>query len=131
MTTKLAPGPSRAPGSPRSEPSDSNSLTIVSDPVVAARAAFNRADEALEHALNCGDMVAAGRCNDALVQAEELFANAVPTTEEGVRLKFAALSQGLVIARGGESLTRQGADRLLLHLASLQTAWAKLRHGHG
>ena len=106
---------------------ESTEIAVVSDPVVAARAAFDRADEALEHALKRGDCVDADRCNDTLIQADEVFANAVPTTEAGVRLKFAALVHGLVIARSGEVLTPRGADKLLLHLASLQAGWMKLR----
>ena len=107
----------------------STELSVVSDPVVIARAALDREDEALENALNSGDCPDADRCNDALIQAEEVFANAVPTTEAGIRLKFTALVHGLVITRSGEALTSQGADRLLLHLASLQVGWAKMRQG--
>ncbi len=107
----------------------STEVSTVSDPVVAARLAFDRADEALEHALKRGDCADADTCNSALIHADDVFANAVPTTEAGVRLKFAALVNALVIARGGETLTRHGADRLLLHLASLQAGWAKLRQG--
>jgi len=108
---------------------DSTGLSLVSDPVVVARQAFDRADEALEHALNRGDCAEADRCNDALIQADDAFANAVPTTDAGVRLKFAALVHALVIARSGEALTPRGADKLLLHLASLQAGWGKLRPG--
>ena len=107
----------------------STEVAVVSDPVVIARVAFDRADEALEHALRRGDCRGADDCNEVLIQADEAFANAVPTTEAGVRLKFAALVHALVIARGGEVLTPQAADRLLLHLASLQAGWAKMRHG--
>ena len=109
--------------------SQSTEISVVSDPVVVAREAFDRADEALEHALKRGDFADADRWNEALMQADETFTNAVPTTDAGVRLKFAALVHGLVIARGGEVLTPHGADRLLLHLASLQAGWAKLRQG--
>ena len=116
-------------GSESSGATESTKLAVVSDPVVTAREAFDRADEALEHALNFGDCADADSCNDALLQAEQVFANAVPTTDAGVRLKFAALAEGLVIARGGETLTRHGADKLLLHLASLQAGWVKLRQG--
>ena len=108
----------------------STEVSVVSDPVVIARAAFDRADEALEHALKRGNCADADQCNDALIQADEVFANAVPTTEAGIRLKFAALVNGLVIARSGEALSHLGADRLLLHLASLQDGWAKMRQGH-
>ena len=108
---------------------ESTEISIMTDPVVAARAAFDRADEALEHALLRGDFGGADSCNDALIRADDVFANAVPTTDAGIRLKFAALVHALVIARGGEALTPLGADRLLLHLASLQAAWAKLRQG--
>ena len=105
---------------------ESTEISVASDPVVIARTAFDRADEALEHALKRGDSADADRCNDVLIQADEAFANAVPTTEAGVRLKFAALVHGLVIARSGESLTPRGADNLLIHLASLQVAWAQV-----
>jgi len=108
---------------------DSTQICLVTDPVVTAREAFDRADEALEHALSFGDTAAADACNDALIKADQVFADAVPTTEAGVRLKFAELVRALVVARGGDALTRHGADMLLLHLASLQAGWAKLRQG--
>ena len=104
-------------------------VSIVSDPGVTARQAFDRADEALEHALKRGDTRSADACNDALIKADDIFANAVPTTDAGVRLKFAVLVNALVIARGGEVLSPHNADRLLLHLASLQAGWTKLRQG--
>jgi len=108
---------------------ESTEIATVTDPVVIAREAFDRADEALEHALMFGDGAAADACNDALIRADAVFATAVPTTDAGVRLKFAALTHALVIARGGDTLTRHGADKLLLHVASLQAGWAKLRQG--
>jgi len=84
-----------------------------------------QADEALDLARETG--VNVDRCYEALRQADDAFAAAVPRTAAGVRFKNDAAQRHLATIASGDTLTEAGAVWLALQFGSVAASVLQMR----
>ncbi len=92
------------------------------DPVIEASDTLRAADDKFEEALSNGDQTAGDYWQDELMRLDQVFAEAIPTTAAGIRMKTEAICKALSAYDDGGELTPRGAMLARLHTETLAKA---------